>query len=207
VIPITLAVPSSLPSPRRSRALLATVVALWLSTVAVGFVRLRSYQSQPGVSASSTSRWPEHCAIERRPNLPTLLVFAHPQCPCTRATISELERVAASCVDRLQIVVAFLELPELGEQWTRTDLWNSAAAIPGVEVRADRDGALARSFHAETSGQTLLFDAAGRLVFEGGITGSRGHAGDNAGEDAVVAFAHGTSPECAATPVFGCRLF
>jgi hypothetical protein len=178
-----------------------------LTAVAAGFGYMWSYQSQPGVSASATATWPEDCAIARRGNLPTLLVFAHPQCPCTRATIGELDRVAARCVGRLQIVVAFLALPELGDPWTHGNLWNSAAAIPGVEVLADREGAIARRFHAETSGQTLLFDAAGRLVFEGGITGSRGHAGDNAGEDAVVAFIHGATPACAATPVFGCRLF
>src|SRR5206468_3960171 len=140
---------------------------------------------------SALASWPEDCQVVRRANLPTLLVFAHPQCPCTRATISELERLAAHCVDRLQIVVAFLSLPELGEEWTHSALWDSAAAIPGVELRADRDGAIARQFGIDASGQTLLYDAAGRLVFEGGITGSRGHAGDNEGEDAVVEFVHG----------------
>ena len=45
----------------------------------------------------------------------------------------------------------------------------------------DDDGAEARRFGAETSGQTLLYDARGALAFSGGITGARGHAGDNAG--------------------------
>ena len=36
-------------------------------------------------------------------------------------------------------------------------------------------------FGAETSGQTLLYDRDGRLLFSGGTTGSRGHDGDNAG--------------------------
>jgi len=184
-----------------------TVAMLWIAFIAAGFGYLWTYQSQPGVAAQAPSQWPRDCPVARHANLPTLLVFAHPQCPCTRATISELDRVAARCVDRLQIVVAFLELPDLGEHWTHSDLWDSAAAIPGVEVRTDRDGALARSFRVETSGQALLFDAAGRLVFEGGITGSRGHAGDNPGEDAVVDLVLGQAPELSATRVFGCRLF
>ena len=51
----------------------------------------------------------------------------------------------------------------------------------------DDDGAEARRFGAETSGQTLLYDEHGALLFSGGITGARGHAGDNAGRASLVA--------------------
>ncbi len=51
----------------------------------------------------------------------------------------------------------------------------------------DDDGAEAKRFGAETSGQTLLYDERGTLAFSGGITGSRGHAGDNAGRASLLA--------------------
>jgi hypothetical protein len=70
--------------------------------------------------------------------------------------------------------------------WERTDLWRSAAAIPGVTVRADPEGREAQRFGAVTSGHVLLYDRAGQLLFTGGITGSRGHEGDNAGCDRVI---------------------
>jgi hypothetical protein len=57
-----------------------------------------------------------------------------------------------------------------------------------------------------TSGQVLLYDVSGRLVFRGGITAGRGHAGDNVGRDNVVAFLlHDTVP-AESTPVFGCSI-
>jgi len=65
----------------------------------------------------------------------------------------------------------------------------------------------ARRFGVETSGQTLLYDAGGRLIFSGGITGSRGHAGDNAGEAALVALLTSGQADRRATSVFGCPLF
>jgi hypothetical protein len=73
-------------------------------------------------------------------------------------------------------------------------------------VLGDLNGALARRFGAETSGYVLLYDAGGRLLFRGGITAGRGHAGDNAGMSAVVALVRGESISQAQTPVYGCSL-
>jgi hypothetical protein len=78
--------------------------------------------------------------------------------------------------------------------------------MPGVRVFVDRDGAEAKRFGVATSGQVLFYDAQRRLRFTGGITAGRGHAGDNAGADAIVSLVdHGTTVE-PETPVFGCAL-
>jgi hypothetical protein len=73
-------------------------------------------------------------------------------------------------------------------------------------VRASDRPTLLMLVHAWTSGETMLYDASGRLVFAGGITGSRGHGGDNAGEDAVVAALLGGSGGASEAPVYGCAL-
>jgi hypothetical protein len=75
-----------------------------------------------------------------------------------------------------------------------------------VDLRIDEGGAEARRFGAATSGQALLYDAAGRLVFSGGITPARGHSGDSAGRDAIIRWVErGTAPQKSAF-VFGCSL-
>jgi hypothetical protein len=79
--------------------------------------------------------------------------------------------------------------------------------IPGVTVHLDDAGREARLFASMTSGETLLFDAEGRLKFHGGITASRGHSGDNAGRDALEALLRGQASQQVITPVFGCSLF
>jgi hypothetical protein len=190
-----------------SRVFLASAGVLWLAAVVLGFVVMLRDQANAGPPASPPALWPQDCGLARSAKQPTLLVFAHPQCPCTRATIGELDRIAARCVGRMHIAVLFLSLPELGDAWNHSATWEAASAIPGVEVRADRDGALARRFGVVTSGQALLYDAAGKLVFQGGVTAARGHAGDNLGEDSVVALATGQPPERCASSVFGCRLY
>jgi hypothetical protein len=81
-----------------------------------------------------------------------------------------------------------------------------AAAIPGVTVIADAAGREARLFHAATSGRTLLYRQHGELLFDGGITGARGHVGENAGATTLARLLTDGSSARAATPVFGCPI-
>jgi hypothetical protein len=177
-----------------------------MTLVVVGLMQLWSYGAARAQPADAPTRWPDACGIERDPSKPTLLVFAHPHCPCTRATISELERIAARCRDEVSIVVLFILPPTLDDEWAKSERWNAAAAIPNVVVRLDRDGVHATRFGARASGQTLLYDRRGELVFAGGVTASRGHEGDNPGAAAVIAFARDGRASCSSAPVFGCEL-
>jgi hypothetical protein len=43
-------------------------------------------------------------------------------------------------------------------------------------------------------------------MFQGGITGARGHEGDNAGQAAVIELVAGGRPSVRQTRVFGCAL-
>ena len=83
--------------------------------------------------------------------------------------------------------VVFLKPSSMPDGWEQTDLWKTAAALPNATVVRDDDGREAERFGAATSGQTMLYDARGSLLFSGGITGARAHAGDNAGRSAIVA--------------------
>ena len=130
----------------------------------------------------------------------------HPQCSCSHATVAELARLGAHVGDAIDIYVLMFAPADATEQWVRSPLWRKAAAIDGVTVIADPDGTEARRFGAVTSGQALVYDRAGRLRFSGGITGSRGHEGDNAGRSAIEALVRNERAEHASTFVFGCAI-
>ena len=108
---------------------------------------------------------------------------------------------------RLEAYVLFLKPEGLPGDWAWTDLWRSAAAIPGVTPIIDNGRYEARLFQATTSGQTVLYDHQGELIFSGGITASRGHFGDNAGKTAIIALMNTKFPNLKETDVFGCPLF
>jgi hypothetical protein len=118
-----------------------------------------------------------------------------------------LERLLAQVPAQLNVHVVFLKPAGTPADWEKADLWQKAASIPGVTVHRDDSGIESRRFKAETSGQTLLYDAAGNLQFEGGITSARGHAGDNPGRTAVLQLLRGEPSNQVKTPVFGCALF
>jgi hypothetical protein len=182
------------------------VLPLWVVAALVGMRSLLNYQVGAGAAAQAPATWPATSSVPRSATRPLVLLLAHPRCPCTRATVSELERIEAQTGGQLPVVVLFVLPAGREPQWVHTDLWQSAARIPGVRVVIDRGGVEARRFGVSTSGQTLFYDEHGTLRFAGGITPGRGHAGDNAGADAVVALARHEDVALASTPVYGCAL-
>jgi hypothetical protein len=187
---------------------LATALLGFASTAAfaLGLRFLLNYESTPGGIGLVPVTWPSTSQIERATARPTLIMFAHPRCPCTRASVAELAQIMARMQGKVYAYVLFLKPQPSGAEWEETDLRRSAAAIPGVKVLSDVDGVEARRFGAETSGHTLLFGPDGRLLFSGGITESRGHAGDNTGERSIESLINNQLPARTATFVFGCSL-
>ena len=150
--------------------------------------------------------WPAGDRLPRAAGLATLVMILHPNCPCSRASLDELEVLMTRCHGRLNAIVLFAETPGLVDDSITTDLWQSANRIPGVISRRDQDGKLSASFGAETSGQVFLYDTTGALRFNGGITISRGHSGDSDGLNAITAIVSGQDSAVKQTPVFGCSL-
>ena len=189
----------------KGRFILITACGTWMLMIGVGLALLWDYENSPGPTAVAPIRWPAESRIHFATDRATLIMLTHPHCPCSRASIGELARLMAQAQGRVTAYVLFIKPAGSPEDWENSDLWQSAASIPGVEVVVDDDIEAGR-FHAMTSGQTVLYDAGGRLLFSGGITGSRGHYGDNAGRSAIVSLLNTGEAERAETVVFGCPL-
>jgi hypothetical protein len=193
-------------SKRKNILVTALLGAGWLAAIACGSRVMLKYESTPGPVGVISQTWPSASTIQRAVGRPTLVMLAHPRCPCTRASVGELAQIMAASQGKLSAYVLFTKPSGAGPDWDETDLRRSAAQIPGVTVVSDADGIEAHRFGAETSGHTLLFAVDGRLLFSGGITASRGHAGGNTGESAVLAAINDASLKPARTMVFGCSL-
>ncbi|QEH36381.1 hypothetical protein OJF2_49440 [Aquisphaera giovannonii] len=166
---------------------------------------LNPHAVRPGGAGSPPGRWPAGTAIRVDPGRPNVLIFLHPLCPCSRATVDELTGALGRAEGRPAVDFVLVRHPSLlGEAGRGID--PRAAALQGCRIWDDLDGAEARRFGVETSGRVLAYDAQGRLAFSGGVTPSRGHRGGNEGLDSVVAFVssgRATSPSHA---VYGCPL-
>jgi hypothetical protein len=179
--------------------------AAWTVAVCAGTQRLMVYENRSAVPIQVSAEWPRSSRIQPRAGRFTLVLFAHPDCPCTRASLAEIEELLPHETGKLDVVAAFRK-PGASEAQTRSSaMWAYAAAIPGILPLFDEDGREAGAFAATVSGQASLFDPQGRLVFRGGLTPTRGMVGDNFGLQAVKQRLKGAEARADA-PVFGCSL-
>jgi hypothetical protein len=198
-------------SGSRTAWLLGILTGLWLCLVAGGLLLLMAYASREGLRGAVPQQWPREADFDLADSRGTLLVFVHPHCPCSRATIDELAWVLTRCGERLDCHVLLVQPAGTADDWIEGKLASAAAAIDGVVVEADPQGRMATLFGARTSGHVMLYDKAGQLLFEGGITPSRGHRGSNIGRQRLVTLSHASandrsSPSAQPTCVFGCPL-
>jgi len=180
----------------------------WIAIVGIGIERMARFETTAGTSATTPADWPAESRIPRAADRDTLVAFLHPKCPCARATLSELNAIMndVRASSRVAPVIVFVADDGVAPEWHRTAIWDSAQRIPGAIRLLDRGGVEAERFGAETSGHVLLYGHDGRLRFSGGITESRGHAGDNIGRRQVIALADDESAPPVTHAVFGCDL-
>jgi hypothetical protein len=166
------------------------------------------FSTEQPLNTSVAHTWPEDARLLRTAGRSTLLLFLHPKCPCSRATLAELERLAEDITSEEApefIVVA--TVPSTTDQaWLQTATVNRARNILNAQVFADAEGVEARKFGAVNSGLVMLFDPAGTCKYTGGITIARGQEGANVGRIALTNILSDAGPTASGIPAFGCRL-
>ena len=186
------------------------MVLCWLMVVGTGFAALLQYKATPGNTAgpatAEQASFPEDVPLQRHADRPTLLMFAHPCCPCTTASLRELTAIIAESPQLQPATVIFTLPPGAPAEWRSTPLVEQARQTNGLRVWLDEEALLTKRFGVQTSGHVLLYDATGRTQFSGGITSLRGHEGWNAGRGTIAAICQNLSCERQTTPVFGCPL-
>ena len=190
----------------RLRPARPVIAALWIGSLITGSFFLARYETTPGFDTPAPLQWPSGVSVPRDLKLPTLVMFLHPYCPCSRASVGELALIMARCQGRVAGVVV-IAVSEESDNSKKGALERDAELIPGVTVLRDQNGIASRRFHAATSGHTVLYDKNGSVLFAGGITSARAHSGDNAGRDSIVALVAGKESLVHATPTFGCPIF
>ena len=196
------------PAGRDLRVL--AIIALWVVAVVGGEAMLWRYQLTPGAQAAAAPRsWPADSSLPGHAGRPLLLMVAHPQCACTRASLNELRRLIARFEGLRPRPALYLSLvvPEgRGADWIDGPVLRNASSIPGVSVVLDPGGRFASRLGSTTSGHVFVYGADDALLFSGGITAARAHEGDSPGQKAIVEALYRKAPAADGSPVFGCGL-
>jgi hypothetical protein len=189
-----------------ARILLPALALAWLTGLGFGIHHLSKYESTPGAATTSAEVWPIN-APAKNPAGHTLAVFLHPECPCSKATVANLDKLLAKADGKLK-AYAFAVLPDgAPQEWKSSELLAHVREMKNVHLIEDQDAHFAKLFNAATSGHAALYDADGKRIFSGGITAGRGHDGPNAGAAQIEAILLGKKADSSQTPVFGCALF
>lgn len=182
------------------------VIPFFLLTLA-GFFLLLRFDGTPAWQRHAPGLWPETAGIAFPTGRPALLVFLHPLCPCSRATLDELNGVLSQLPKAAlpEVHLLFVRSTK-NPDWNGGDLWDRTMRIPNAISHWDVGGRIAVQFGARTSGATLLYGPHKDLLFQGGITPARGHEGDNLGASRLLAALETGSHAPNPNQVFGCAL-
>jgi hypothetical protein len=180
----------------------------WCAVVVAGFYLLERYKTTPGEQSPVRGQWPQDSHIERIPGTYNLVMALHPRCPCSQASVAELERVLAGARADVRVhVLVYQPSSSAGDaEWRDTGLCRRVKRIPRISLHPDADAAEAERFGARTSGQVVLYGPDGDLLFHGGVTSARGHEGESAAHQVLWSLLRGERSQQLTTPVFGCPL-
>jgi len=191
------------------------IAGVWLALVSGALFAMADFSFEQGEAGDAPSTWPQMSEVNLQTDSdkPTLVLFAHPLCPCTRATLWELASVANRLYGLINIHVLFYrpeDASSMPQLWAASELKDIARQLPDTKIHDDINGDMASYFGAYTSGQILLYDTDERLQFAGGITPSRGHVGANGGSAALISAIlddDRVDPlQAVLNPVYGCSL-
>lgn len=156
---------------KKKRVLLITVVSLWVLAIAYFGAQMMAFDNTPGKPALAPAHWPSQTALTRTPDRKQLIMFVHPECTCTLASLEQLRRLETLTGNGIaaEIVLWHSAIAHKQRDWT--------VESGGAKVFDDQNGLEARRFGAQTSGQTLIYDESGQLAYAGGLTVFRAEAG------------------------------
>ena len=173
----------------------SSIVTVWLAVVALAQSPWLQWENAPGAEAVQLKGWPEGSTIPRDRTSRYVLMFVHPQCPCTRTSLRLLEQAADLHKAVQWRVVAWRP---------RKSDWRPETTLP---VFMDEGGAETKRFGVTTSGHVLSLDSgAGVVLFSGGLTNVRGSSEAGMGFELLQASLRAEPPTRASSLTFGCSL-
>lgn len=177
----------------------------WLGLIAIGYTWLFRYSFVAGEASTAPGSVPHSLASSNSSSRWQVFLALHPRCPCSTATVRELAKILTRATDVSVVTVLMYKPSNEPDSWLEGRLLDECRRM-NCRVRSDPEGSYARVLGAVTSGDVVVYDASGKLRYHGGITGSRGHEGDNLGQQSVIDLLRGRNASRTSMPVFGCPI-
>src|SRR4051812_15409584 len=117
-----------MPLDPRMTIVRAVVLVVWGLIVGSGLLLLGEYHARPSSAGAASGSWPAESRVHFDESRPNLLLFLHPRCPCSPASVAELADVVARGRGRFTPHVVVFQPSRPSEDWGRTRIEREAAA-------------------------------------------------------------------------------
>lgn len=108
---------------------------------------------------------------------------------------------------KVRVEVFFEAYRGLEEPREESEAWLRAKAWDWANVRVGDGRREAERLGVKTSGQVLVYDSTGALLFSGGVTRGRGERGESKGATSLRALlTQAAVTDAISSPVYGCEL-
>src|SRR5262245_27470762 len=75
----------------------AAAIAAWLLAIGAGLSALARFETTPGAAGAPPDSRPDALIGVAGSERPLLLMFAHPRCACTHASLAALRQIVEAC--------------------------------------------------------------------------------------------------------------
>ncbi|MBX3119673.1 MAG: hypothetical protein KF784_11450 [Fimbriimonadaceae bacterium] len=181
------------------RAFAVIGIFTWVICLAVGFNTFLTWETTPGVQGGQPTSTP----VKTDTNKWQIVMVAHTECPCTRASFVNLEKLLIRYPSQLTCSVVFCG-PNANPS-SNSENVKYAQRLKGAAIKFLSEDEVQAQYESATSGQVFLYSPSGDLTFKGGITNGRGHEGASEGTMAIGDLIEQRKAP-AASPVYGCPL-
>lgn len=128
---------------------------VWIAFAVAGWYGISAYglNGDPQATTSIVSQWPVDSTIVRLTELLTLVLFLHPKCPCSRATVGELERLPLLIPsDALPDVCVVAAAPRAtGDLWWSSPFLDRIARLPNARTGGRDPGGVETDLFGESA--------------------------------------------------------
>ena len=181
-------------------------LTIWFAGALVGFNQLDGYANTPGLKGKNANVWPRGTILNPDLKKPTFVMFLHPHCPCSGASVHSLFDVMRENGSRAKYYVVFVRPRGVAPQWEQSETYKKCKQNAEITTIVDDGGIEAAKFGALTSGQTYIYCSKLELTFSGGITSARGMEEVGPERQLIVKALNGQNARAQHSAVFGCSL-
>ena len=182
------------------------IPGLWLIATVAGISCLHKYSGTPAPSGPSKGQWPSGSKMLPGANISTFILFLHPHCPCSGASLASMIDIIDKFPLAAKYHAVFVRPKGVAATWEKSDLYLKCMGIKAIETSIDDGGEEAKKFGALASGQTYIYSPQQKLTFSGGITPGRGEEGSGPERKMVEQALMQSTTSTNYSPTFGCSL-